>query len=477
MKALLACLACLLFLSAAPCEAAVPKLTLSPVPTIYTGTQYSFTITVTKDAADSGPFHVHILLPDGVVYQSSQTGYWSCAGTPQGADCTSQVALSPSTAFSVYTYTSPDMTPGPTTITATIASDQYPLPPTPDCQPTPSTTGCATATTTVEASTLTVFRWNPYDGAVVSWPANLPWVAGETHQVALQVQNIGYGQYGGQVVVRVELPPDVSYAGNPNIDCSAAGQIVTCTTPYYAAQITNVLFDVALPTDIPVPGPILFHAAISNDVQQQTLANCKVDPYQVGCGRLTVPTRGPFAAYLRFKSPDGASHAPGVFVLGRENGPIQLRFENIGDGTADATTVAVKLPPGFDNVSDIGSSIATMGCSTSGDVQTGLILTCTGAGMPPTAPGMAHWLRFKVTPDATTETPGPVVVLGAIDQSDPASLDTLNACASDPDHSYCLWHEIPTYAPCALQYGTDGIYCDGFDETLPFARGGEDEED
>ncbi len=476
MKALLACLACLLFLSAARCEAAVPKLTLSPVPTIYTGTRYSFTVNVAKDAADSGPFHAHIVLPDGMTYQSSQTGYWSCAETTPGAQevgCTSLAAIPNSTSFSIYTHTSPDMTLGPTTITATIESAQYPLPPTPDCQPTPSITGCATATTMVEASSLTVYRWNPYDGSVVTWPANLPWVAGETHQVALQVQNIGYGQYGGQVIARVEMPPGVSYAGRANVDCSAVGQIVTCIPALYAAQLTNVLFDVALPNDITVPGPILFHAAISNDVQQPAMADCKLDPTQVGCGRLTVPTRAPLTAYLRFKTPGGASHAPGVFVLGRENGPIQLNFENIGDRNATTTTVAAKLPPGFGNVSNISSSLA-LTCSTSGDVATGLILTCTGAGLPSTLSG---WLSFRVTPDATTETPGPVALLGAIDQSSPASLDALTACASDPDHAQCVWHEIPTYAPCALQYGADGIYCDGFDETVPFARGAEDEED
>jgi len=464
-------LACLLYLFAACC-AAVPTLTLSPGPTIYTGTRYSFSVKVAKDSADTGPFHVHIALPDGMTYQSSNTGYWSCAETTPGAqevDCTSLAALSPSTTFSVYTDTAPDMTLGPATIIATIESAQYPLPSPLDCQPTPSTTGCATAMTTVEASSLTVYRWNPYDGAVVVWD-DQPWVAGETHQLALQIQNIGYGQYGGQVIARVELPPGVSYAGRPNIACSAEGQVVTCVPAQYATPITSVYFDVALPNDIPVPGPIPFYAAISNDVQQQTLANCKTDPYQVGCGRLSVPTRGPRVAYLRFKSPAGATHSPNLFVLGRENGPIQLNYENIGDGNAAATTVAVKLPPGFDNVSDISSSVATMSCSTSGDAQTGLILTCTGNGIPPTAAGTAHWLRFNVTPDATTQTPGPVVVLGAIDQSSPASLDTLTACASDPDHTYCLWHEITTYAPCALQYGADGIYCDGFDKAMPSAR-------
>ena len=461
----------LLFLFAACHAAAEPVLTLSPVPTIHTGTRYAFSVKVAKDAADSGPFQIHVVLPDGMAYQSSQTGYWSCAGTTPGAqevDCTSLVTTPPSTTFSVYTDTSPDMTPGPATITATIESAQYPLPSPPDCQPTPSTTGCATATTTVEASSLTVYRWNPYDGAVVVWDGP-PWVAGETRQLALQIQNIGYGQYGGQVIARVELPPGVSYAGRPNIACSAEGQVVTCVPAQYAVQITNVYFDVALPNDIPVPGPIEFHAAISNDVQQQTLAQCRADPYQVGCGRLSVPTRGPRTAYLRFKTPDGATHSPNLFVLGRENGPIQLAYENIGDGNAAATTVAVKLPPGFDNLTGItGNSNPAPTCSTSGDVDAGLILVCTGNGVPSGASG---WLRFNVTPDATTEAPGPVVLLGAIDSSSPANLDTLIACASDPDHAHCVWHGIPTYAPCALQYGADGVYCDGFDEMLPFARG------
>jgi hypothetical protein len=84
------------------------------------------------------------------------------------------------------------------------------------------------------------------------------------------------------------------------------------------------------------------------------------------------------------------------------------------------------------------------------------------------AAGSTGYVSFGVHLDPVlTESPGPVPLVGAIDTSSPANTTLLASCVNDPNQPNCFWHEVPTYAPCALQYGTDGIYCDAF-ENLDF---------
>lgn len=487
MKTWIACLAVLLLLAANRCEAQGLKLTLNPVPTIYTGTQYTFRLVFAKQNLSdgieaTGPFQARIHLPDGVGFRSTSLGQlWSCTGAQgaQDVECIYSgelVTHQSSNPLQIEADVSPNATPGPATITVTLESPQYPLSDPPVCAPTPSSTGCTTATTAIVASTINVYRWlssgGSYGGAVVTWTGQ-PWEAGASRQLRIQMQDIGYGLSNTPVTVRIALPPGVSYVagtgtGTPIFDCTAAAQIVTCTTAYlYDTQIASVWFDVALSADVAVPGPIVFHAALGNDVQQQTLANCQANPYQTGCGRLTVPTRAPQLAYLRFKPvPDDVTHSPQTFTLGQSQGTVEVNFQNIGEGNSAATTLAIQLPPGLGYAGTIDSA-PSMICASSGSVSTGAILTCAGGVMPAGANG---FLDFHVAVGPETEVPGPIVLVGAIDQSSPPSLDALAVCATDPDHGYCFWHEIPTAipSPCAGRYGGDGIYCDGFENALPF---------
>src|SRR5690606_21301656 len=210
--------------------------------------------------------------------------------------------------------------------------------------------------------------------------------------------------------------------------------------------------------DVVVPGPLYLHAAIGND-QVAPPTTCVSDPHQRGCGRLAVNTRPPSAAYLRFDPPAG-EHSPSYFTSGQDNGPVVVRFRNIGDGTAANTALQIKLPRGFIHTQTF-SAIPALTCTASGAPDVGKLLTCQGAAM---APGSTGYVSFGVYLDPTlTETPGPLPMVGAIDTSNPANTTLLASCASNPNQANCFWHEIPTFAPCALQYGVDGIFCDPFE--------------
>lgn len=464
---------------ATPCAAAGLSLQLDAPATLYTGTTDALSFVFQKENPGDGltanpPFTFRLPLPAGITYHGgATTGTWSCAGTAIGAQtivCSYSGTLTPAqwqgAALTLPIDIAANTPPGPLTFNATLESAQYPLPGTPNCTASPSTTGCVTRTSAIGASSLSIVNWY-YPGQVITWP-DQPLEGGVQTLVQVGFQNIGYGPGNGTVTLKVELPPRTHFSqagGSLSFTCAAQTQgdhqIVTCTTPYMiTSQTAYAMLYVNVDPDIATPGPVYFHAAIGNAVQPPP-TTCSADPYQPGCGRLAIATRPPRVASLAF---NGVQHSPGYFTLGQRNGPLVVNFRNLGEGTASATTVALQLPRGF-HYAGILASLPALTCASGGDpATTGQTLSCTGAGLPASTTG---FVSVNVDLDATTQAPGPVVVLGAIDQSSPASSNTLLACANDPNHAWCFWHEIATFAPCALQYGADGVYCDGFDKAMP----------
>lgn len=475
-----------MFLAGA-CDAAGLQLQVTAGP-FYPGTVSNFTVALQKETNTDGitvtpPLTFRMALPTGVTFRAATAGIgataWLCTGTAVGATtivCTYNGTMTPAqwgaSVLGLSADVAADAPLGPVTLTATIESAQYPLSNPPNCAPSPSVTGCATVATNVLASSLNVVAWY-YAGQVVTWPSNQPWEAGTQRIVEVDFQSVGFDYTSGTVTLKVDLPPRVHFtqnSSNPNFTCSAQMQgdheRVTCTTPTLNSGGYVGLYVTAAP-DIDVPGPVYFHAAIGNATQQPP-TTCVANPYQVGCGRLEMTTRPPRVAALGF---NGVQYSPSYFTVGQRNGPMVINVRNLGEGNASTTTVVLRLPPGFQYYNLI-ASLPAFTCTPSGSPATGQILTCTASGLIASSSG---FLSLNVDLDTSTEAPGPVVLLGAIDQSSPASLATLTACASDPNHAYCLWHEIRTYAPCALQH-EGGIYCDGF-ERLPFTQVVGDEAD
>lgn len=450
------------------------------MPSTFTGTQFSTVVQVRKENIGdgivySGMFTLHSTLPEGMKFLYGTGGGWTC--TVGGADsreitCTKTTTLTDinynMSVVSITGQTDIDMPLAPVEISSTISSAQAPLPPVLICAPSPSTSGCATVNPTVQESKIQILGW----GAGNANPVDTWWLdieAGSLQNlIPVYMRNTGFGPSNTPAILKVKFPLGVTYggftSGIPAWACSAAmevdGQLLTCTVPYMASgQVGFASIRTDFAPDIAVPGPLYFHAAIGND-QIAPPTTCVADPYQRGCGRLAVNTRPPSAAYLRFNDPD-VQHSPAYFTLGQDNGPVVVNFRNIGDGVAANTAVQIKLPPGF-AYTQTYSAIPALSCTTSGTLAAGQLLTCQGASM---APGATGYVSFGVNLDPTlTESPGPVPLVGAIDTSSPANTTLLASCASDPNQINCFWHEIPTFRPCALQYGMDGIYCDEFED-------------
>ena len=449
------------------------------MPSTYTGTEFSFIAQVRKENIGdglvySGMFTLHSTLPEGMRFLYGGVGGWTC--TVGGVDsreltCTKTTTLTDTnyqmSVVSITAETDIDMPLAAVEISTTISSAQVPLPPVLVCAPSPSTSGCATVNPTVQESKIEILGWGSGNSnPVETWPNVIE--AGTLQQVIpVYMVNTGFGPSNTPATLKVKMPMGVTYSGIvsgiPSWTCSAAmevdGELLTCTVPYMVSGqtgFTSMRVDFA--PDVVVPGPLYLHAAIGND-QVAPPTTCVSDPHQHGCGRLAVNTRPPSAAYLRFDTPD-VEHSPSYFTSGQDNGPVVVRFRNIGDGTAANTALQIKLPRGFIHTQTF-SAIPALTCTASGAPDVGKLLTCQGAAM---APGSTGYVSFGVYLDPTlTETPGPLPMVGAIDTSNPANTTLLASCASDPNQANCFWHEIPTFAPCALQYGVDGIFCDPFE--------------
>jgi hypothetical protein len=463
-------------------SAAGLRLTMSPAPTIYTGTSYWLAVSFEKeDRADgidhAGPFTFRTMLPPGVRYTGWQGVSWNCSAQPDLRDVTcvytgTLTYWNPgSMSLGINAAADYGIAPGPVDITGTLSSAQVPLPPNPVCQASPSTTGCVSATVAYVTSKLQLTGWGMNSGWVTAGPVAVwtgpPYEAGQPNAFVVEVHNIGFGQSNSPVTLDLWLPAGVSWAGSgtgsPAWACIAQPSPghVRCTTAYMYDTLSGFLslFVQVAPT-VAVPGPLYVHAAISNNVQLAP-TDCVANPSQLGCGRLQFHTRIPRVATLVAAA---MTHSPNVVTLGQEFGPLVFEYRNIGEANAGATRLYVQLPPHVEYRGVIGASPAAT-CAAQGALASGQIVVCETRGLG-AAPFNQGSLSLRLYGGALAASPGPLPVVAAVDLSAATNLSVLQSCVANPAQSFCATDAITTYFPCALQW-VDGIFCDGLQ---PFVR-------
>ncbi|WP_257387549.1 hypothetical protein [Tahibacter caeni] len=470
---------CLLCAGAGPAAAAGLRLSLWPVPPVYTGTDYSIGVSFEKEDRNdgivhTGPFTFRTVLPVGLRYASFQGGGWTCSAQPdlRTVSCTWTGTLDSwnPAAMSVGINSVADygLTPGPVDITGTLESTQVPLPPNPVCSAPPTTTGCATVATSIVTSTVAITGWGVSSGGVTAgqvavW-TGAPYEAGQHNIFNVDVLNIGFGPSNTPVELDFWLPPGVSYAnlagGLPAWTCAAQGSAyhVHCSTPYmYSSQNGYLTLHVQVAETVAVPGPLYVHAAIGND-RQLVPTSCVADPLQLGCARLQFHTRVPRVATM---IADALTLLPEPVTLGQEAGPLLFTYRNIGEAAAGTTQLYVQLPPHFE-YRGLQSSSPPATCTAQGLPAAGQVVVCGSSGT--IAQGS---IGLRVYGGAAAASPGPLPVVAAIELATaPNPMPLLQSCAVNPAQSFCAAHAVPTYFPCALQWA-DGIFCDGLQ---PFVR-------
>ncbi len=279
--------------------------------------------------------------------------------------------------------------------------------------------------------------------------------------------------------VYLQLPPGVVYdhvlgtapiwmtcaGATPN----AAGQRVTCTgggqsgNPNSIYQTNQFTVYVAVGADAPLGATRLDAAAdMVEPGSSNTLAQCQADMTPAWCDRMAVSVTEAPVPRLEMSA---TFHTPQVFAIGSRDGVVIAGFHNAGTAAAGAIGILVKLPRGFYwRMAATSSQPPGFACGSQGGVDTGLILTCRSNGT--LTAGHYGELRLGFDPGLLTTAPGPVELLFAIDDSTTPDPALLEGCASDPSQAHCLLYSIPTSYPCALQHGSEGIYCDAFEGPL-----------
>ena len=477
--------ALLLLGQVAAVSAAGLRLYVWPTPPIYSGTSYSFGVSLEKQDRNDGivhtaPFTFRTTLPPGVDYIGSQGSSWQCsAGGANLRDitCTYNTDLNfpmpQSASLGINAMVAASVVPGPVNLVGTIQNAQVPLPPNPICTASPSDSGCVSAATSYVSSRVVITGWGFNSGSVTTGPvavwSGAPFEAGTQNILMLDTSNTGYGMVNTPVAVDVWLPTGFAFAGlhtgSPTWTCAAqvAAGHVRCTTQYmYDTQTGFISLRVNVANDVAVPGPLFVHAAISNNVQAAP-ADCVATPLQQGCARLQVPTRIPRVAVL---VSDGISHSPQTYTLGQEQGPLVVGYRNIGEAAASNSRVYIQLPPQIEFLG-LYSSSPNATCAVQGALASGQIVTCSSSGLG-AAPFHLGSLSLRVFAHAAAASPGPLNVLVAVEQAAvPNATALLQSCAANPAQSFCAVHAIATFFPCALQFGAEGIFCDGLQ---PFVR-------
>jgi len=353
MRRLSAAFVALLAFCAAPAAlAAGLRLSVGPVPTIYSGTTYYISAGIEKEDRNDGivhhaPFTFRTTLPPGVEYTGFNGG-WTCSTPPGNLRDVTCVYLTDlnffipgSSYLQINANVAANVTPGPVNVVATLESSEVPLPQNPVCGASPSVTGCATVVTNYVQSQLRISDWGYNNGTVTNGPVAVwtggPFEAGTTQNiVVLNLANLGYGPTNTPVTVNVDLPAGLTFssgAGSPPFTCATQTPVtrVRCTTPYLIDYgFISLRLDVA--PNVAVPGPLYVHASVANNVQAAP-ADCVTTPLQTGCGRLQIPTRAPRVPTL---VGDSITHSPATFTLGQEAGPVIVSYRNIGEGNAGA---------------------------------------------------------------------------------------------------------------------------------------------
>lgn len=246
----------------------------------------------------------------------------------------------------------------------------------------------------------------------------------------------------------------------------AAGQRVTCTgeglsgNPNSILQTTQTTVYVTVAPDAPLGAMRLDVAADMVDPgTSTTLTQCQADMTPAWCDRMAATITEAPVPRLEMTS---AFHTPQIFAIGGQDGRVFASFHNAGGAAAERIGILAKLPRGFYwRMAATSSAPTPFVCSAQGAVESGLILTCRYTGS--FAAEAYGELRLGFDPGLLTAAPGPVELLFAITDAQTPDPALLEGCASDPDQPHCLLYRVPTSFPCALQHGSDGVYCDAFE--------------
>jgi uncharacterized repeat protein (TIGR01451 family) len=368
--------------------------------TVGTNGMYTITVTNVGAAATIGTITVTDTLPTGLSYVSAVGSGWSCSAAGQIITCTTPGPLAPSGTLAINVTVNPSVADGLTNIAAV------------------STAGDNNVSNNI-ARDPTIVNASPEPDLQITKTHSGNFSLGSTGVYTLTLTNVGSAGTSGSITVTDTLPTGMEFvsATGAGWNCSANGQIVTCTTSNAIAPSASETL--TLTVNLNVAGGLTNTATVSSSNDPNASNDIATDPTVIS----TVST--PDLAISK-------SHS-GNFTLGT-NGVYTLTVTNVGSASTTGTiTVTDTLPTGLNYISAAGSGWTCNAVSKT--------VTCTNPG--PLAPtgSSSITLTVSVSTSGNVTNVATVSTLGDSNASNDTSSDptTVNA-SSQPDLSIAKTH-------------------------------------
>ena len=377
-------------------------------------TRVVYTITARNigNAPSSGTITVTDTLDPNLAYVSGTGSGWSCSAAGQVVTCTTSAAIAAGGSAPFTITANVAANPGPTvTNNVTVAGGGE----------TNTSNNSFQLVSSVVAPDLTVSKTvNP--GALRSGQVAAAYT--------ITSSNVGSAPSSGTITVTDTLDPNLAYVGatGSGWSCSAAGQVVTCTTSAVIAAGASAP-PITLSVNVTVSGSI--STSVTNRVT-------------VAGGGETNTSNNSFQIVSAVNAPDltvSKTSTPVYFVQGQNGAIYTISATNIGSASSSGTiTVTDTLVP---NLTYVGATGSGWSCSAAGQV-----VTCTtsaviaaGASAPPIT------LTVNVAAHGETSITNAVTVAGGGDANPTNNSFQLVSSVGAPDLSVSKTSTPATFTP------------------------------
>jgi uncharacterized repeat protein (TIGR01451 family) len=394
----------------------VPKLSVSKTPTpsaFSKGQNGVYTILVSNggSAPSSGPIRVTDTLDPNLTFVSATGSGWSCGAAAQVVTCTTPAVIAAGASAPSITLTVNVAANAPVSVTNNVAVAGG-----------ASANNSSQLVTAVDATDLRISK--------TANPATF--TQGQNAVYTITASNIGNAPTSGMITVTDTLDPNLTFvsATGSNWSCSAAAQVVTCTTSAAiaaqgSAPAINITVNVAANGRISVTNLVTISGGGDVDPADNTFTLVS----NVNAANLSV----------------SKTANPATFTQG-QNGGYAILVSNGGTAPSSGTiTVTDTLDPNLTFVSATGS-----GWSCSAAAQ---VVTCTMSAVIP-AQGSAPAINITVNVAASA----PSSVTNAVTVTGGGGANTNNSFQLVSTVNAPKLSVSKTATPSAFSKGQNGVY-------------------
>ena len=404
------------FVLVSPVEAPDLSVTKTSTPAIFTKGQagvYTIQVTNVGNAASLGLITVTDTLDPSLAFVSATGPNFSCSAAAQVVTCTSSTAIPAGASSGLITINVNVSVQAGTSVTNTVTvaggEDSNPA------------NNASQLTSDVNAPDLTVSKT----------AAPTAFSKGQNGVYTITARNSGDGPSSGTITVTDTLGPNLTFvsATGSNWSCSAAAQVVTCTTSAVILAGANAP-PITMTVNVAANAP----TTVTNNI---TIAGGGETNTSNNSSQLVTPVD---AVDLNvFKTANPATFTPG------QPGVYSIQVSNIGNAASSGTiTVTDTLDPNLTFASFTGSNWS---CSAAAQV-----VTCTTSAAIPAGASSSVMITVNVAANGQTTVTNMVAISGGGDVDPADNTFTLVSNVNTPDLTVSK-----TANPATFTKGQNGV--------------------